>query len=260
MRHPTRQEQGDLEMANLTRRTSAIFGLAILLLASLISAQAATATTPTSYIAVQGARFDPARSYTLEQVRAMAARAQTTSAVHASRSKKGVVTPYSVASGFVLYNPGYRRSDYVYDSDWGKITELACNGSCQVVSTYQTRIHEYIVGGSSRQWQITLYYQHLSGNYASYFSYWYACAINVSGSPDHYCQNGADPSGTTGVANSGEVLYRYFEYNSYKNTEYPMVGLGVHWPQVSNQNDNRGWDVCTAATTTKLCTSSGTGY
>src|SRR5436305_10132096 len=39
------------------------------------------------------------------------------------------VMPFAVASAFVLYNPGYRRSNYVYDSDWGPATELYCSGS-----------------------------------------------------------------------------------------------------------------------------------
>ena len=81
----------------------------------------------------------------------------------------------------------------------------------------------------------------------------------MSGSADHYCLNGADPSETWGTLSPGTKLTRHFENNTYPNKEYPMVGISVHWPQASTENKNRGYDVCTSNTTTKLCTSSGTG-
>jgi hypothetical protein len=101
--------------------------------------------------------------------------------------------------------------------------------------------------------------QHLSGYYASDFSWWYACAINVSGSPDYYCKNGADPSQTSEpMGSSGTTLYEHFENNSYPNTEYRMVGMTVDWGSISTENKNRGWDACTGPSS-NLCINSGNG-
>jgi hypothetical protein len=234
-------------------------------LVSVTSPAATAGPTPVTgyYIAVSGVDFSPGKAYSPQQVREMqkAAPPMTMHRAAASpQSAPGGVTPFAVASGFVLYKPGYRRGDYAYDSDWGPATELYCSGSCTQVSKYQTQLHEAITGGYSKLWTLTLNVQHVSGNYASDFSWWYACAINVSGDPDHYCQNGADPSQTSEpMGSSGTTLYEYFENNTYSNIEYPMVGITVDWGSVSTENKNRGWDVCASYSTTKLCGTSGNG-
>jgi hypothetical protein len=99
----------------------------------------------------------------------------------------------------------------------------------------------------------------VSGNYASDFKWWYACAINVTGNPDHYCKNGADPSQVTEPFGPGATLYEHFEINSYANVEYPMVAITVDWGSISTTNRNRGWDVCASYNTTALCGRSGNG-
>ena len=68
-----------------------------------------------------------------------------------------LVTPSNVAAGFLLYNPGYRRTSYIYDSDWGPATELFCDSrGCTATDAWQTQLHEYVTGGVSRLWQLTL--------------------------------------------------------------------------------------------------------
>jgi len=239
-----------------------VVAAAVVTLVSLASPVASAAPTPAKgyYIAVSGVDFTPGKAYSPQQVQQMQQAAASKMSADARGSKHGTVTPFDVASGFVLYNPGYRRTAYIYDSDWGPATELYCSGSCTQVSKYQTQLHETVTGGYSKLWTLQLNVQHVSGNYASDFKWWYACAINVSGSPDHYCQNGADPSQVSEpMGSSGTTLYEYFENNTYANIEYPMVGITVDWGSVSTENKNRGWDVCASYSTTQLCTTSGNG-
>lgn len=129
-------------------------------------------------------------------------------------------------------------------------------------STVQpVQLHEVAIGGYSRQWQLTENIRHSEGSYdAQSLDAWYACAINVSGSPDHYCVHGADPSQVDQIINPGETLYKYFEYNTYKNTEYPMVGIGVQFTHVYVRSKFRGWDTCASKSATKLCPKSGDGH
>jgi hypothetical protein len=70
--------------------------------------------------------------------------------------------------GFTLYDPGYRRTDHIYDSDRGPLTELACDGSCDVVAQCKTQMHEYVVGKSTKRWEITLCYCNVSGLKAAF--------------------------------------------------------------------------------------------
>ena len=59
--------------------------------------------------------------------------------------------------------------------------------------------------------------------------------------------------------NPGQTLYKYFEYNSYANIEYPMVAIGVQFAHVYVPDKYRGFDACTSKSSTKLCVTSGTG-
>jgi hypothetical protein len=215
------------------------------------------------YIGVAGIPIAQGTVYSEAEVLAMptstSATAHHTSAFVAA-SVRDTVTPFSVASGYVLYNPGYRRTSYIYDSDWGPATELYCsNSGCTATDQWQTQLHEYVTGGTSKLWQLKLNARRVYGTDAVSLDYWYACAINVSGSPDHYCQNGADLSQVTGPLNPGDTLYKYFEYNTYSNIEYPMVAIGVHFAHVYVQDKYRGFDTCASNSSTKLCNTSGTG-
>jgi hypothetical protein len=189
--------------------------------------------------------LQPGRTYSLQEFQA------------AQRSAG--VTPSSVASGFVLYNPGYRRDNYNYDSNWANIGQAYCTSSCVVQDEWQVQFHEWVQGTNSKLWRLTMNARKVTGSDSAAFDYWYACAINVSGNPDHYCINGADPSNDTGAFNPGDYLWKYFENNNYSNTEYPMIKLGAQFPHVYDSFRFRGFDVCTSANSTKLCASSGTG-
>jgi len=172
--------------------------------------------------------------------------------------------PLSVASSYALFNPGFKRSAYSYDSDWGYADHLSCSSKCVVIDQWQTRVHEAVQGGTSKSWVITLNARHVSGSSPVHFGYWYACAVNVGGgNPDHYCSSGhgADVSPQAGVRNPSQQIHRYFEKNNYSNVEYPMAGISVYFPGGSITNRNRGADTCTTAKTASLCgvTGNGTG-
>jgi hypothetical protein len=212
------------------------------------------------YIGVSGVDLKEGQTYTPEEIRKLQAEAKPAT-MHRSAAPltSAPDSTDAVASGFVLFNPGFRRSDFVYDSDWGKAILVHCSGTCTAESTYETQLHQYLYGGSSKRWQLTLNIRYKSGTNASSFGYWYGCAINVSGRADHYCLNGASASEVSGSIQPGGQLNRLFEDNSYPNKEYPMVGISVHWSgRASAENKDRGYDVCTGDNT-KLCTSSGTG-
>jgi hypothetical protein len=92
------------------------------------------------------------------------------------------------------------------------------------------------------------------------FQYWWACGVNVSGAPDHYCSNGADPSQyEEPMGSSGTTLYEYFENNNYSNIEYPMVGVSISWGSTSAEAKFRGFDTCTSSLSSTLCGTSGNG-
>lgn len=168
--------------------------------------------------------------------------------------------PDSVASGYVLFNPG-RVNGYTYDSDWGTIQEVHCDSDgCDLESKWETQVHMYLNGGSSKSWVITLNARHESGYSSVSFDYHYYCSINVSGGDDHYCStgHGADPS-DSGAMNPGDKIHKYFEINNYSNVEYAMIGIGVQFHHSQQTNKDRLADVCTTASGSSICKKSGNG-
>lgn len=211
------------------------------------------------------AAADPSTSVSTAADTAGAATDETTGAaseVQPQSAAGDVVTPMSVASGYTLWNPGTRRTDYIYDSNLRGANEAECNDAgCTVINRWETQLHQYVVGNTSKQWQLTLNAIRDIGTENPTFSYVYHCAVNVSGSSDHYCSTGlgADPSGQSAAMSAGTTLYRYFEYGA-TNKEYPMIDIQVHFLHVTVGTKFRGYDVCVKSSKgTKLCTSSGTG-
>ena len=175
------------------------------------------------------------------------------------------VAPAATESGYILQHPGHRRGDYIYDSDNVYMAHVRCRGSsCQTVAQVKVHLHEYIVGRNSKRWQITLYESRYSGTEGYQTSYFYACAVNISGARDKYCpekySDGADANESSTFYN-GEVLNRSFG-STNGVTKFPMVKITVLFlcqcravPVVKF----RMWDVCVKARSTKLCAHSGDG-
>jgi hypothetical protein len=173
-----------------------------------------------------------------------------------------VDAPLDVASGYTLIHPGRTSSQlHVYDSDSVYFDDYRCTTTCVDEAELKVQEHQYIVGGSSKQWALqenaaTMF--NPGGETWTYTAIYY-CAVNVGGSPDHYCGNGADASGTSAPMTPGENVYKTFEKVN-GNIVYPMVGISAHF----NTGDSviakfRGWDTCNKATTTMLCAGSGNG-
>ncbi|MBO0885315.1 MAG: hypothetical protein J2P17_34285, partial [Mycobacterium sp.] len=209
-------------------------------------------TTAGYYLAVTGANLNPSTVYTPDQITHAA---QAAGGSVAPGDGAPAVSPAGVAQGYVLFNPGRVNGIngrlYIYDSDWGPIEEVYCNGGCTVESKWHTHVHLYLNGGRSKSWVITMNARHNSGYTSVSFDYYYECAINVSGGPDHECStgHGADPS-DSGPLNPGDTIHKYFERNDYSNTEYAQVAIGVQFHHSYNQNKDRLADVCVTARTT----------
>lgn len=182
-------------------------------------------------------------------------------------STRSPATPSAVVSGYTLYNPGrisscFSNKCYVYDSDPHYMTLEHCTvNGCTLSAEVKAWEHEYIRGGSSKYWDLTenaATVENPGGQSWTYTAIYY-CAVNVSGSPDHYCGNGADASGIEAPMTPGETVGKMFE-NVNNNTVYPMVGITVHYNVgVTINAPFRDWDTCNRATSTALCPTSGTG-
>ncbi|MEC3997165.1 hypothetical protein VSR01_28155 [Actinacidiphila sp. DG2A-62] len=166
----------------------------------------------------------------------------------------------STPDGYALLDPGYRRSDYRYDSDTMYEAVYACPGDeCTLEASTKSQFRETVVGGSSKRWQLTMTRstdRNPAGLTWSYSSTYY-CGVNISGGSDHTCGNSASASGVSFEANT--PTYKDFEHVN-NNTVFPMVSASTIFSTGKTAtNKFRGWDVLNRASSTKLNTSSGTG-
>lgn len=173
----------------------------------------------------------------------------------------GSVSPLTnTPDGFTLQHPGFRRSDYVYDSDTVYQGTYHCNSStCTLMAEVTAQLHEVAIGGSSHTWQLTMNMNWYTnpGNYTwSYFAtYW--CGVNVSGGEDYLCTNGPATSNVSMSVN--DIVNK--PWGATNNiTVFPMVQASTQFSNgVKVTTKFRGWDTLSRASTTKLNTSSGTG-
>lgn len=183
------------------------------------------------------------------------------SRVRASRADI-IIQPADVVSGYHLN--GTRVDNYHYNSNNFYMDAERCdsNGNCTQLAQVYAQVRENVVGGTSKRWLLTENAHTVDnpGGISWHYTAIYYCAVNISGGADHYCGNGADASGTEAPMTPGEAVYKTFEKVN-NNTVYPMVGITVHWSTGGSYTGKfREWDTLNRATTTKLNTSSGTGY
>lgn len=236
------------------RIRSVLFGAAVLLVAGLAVPESGRADTPAVGVAYGVESYaDPGDQLTVDQLYA----AGTVSS--ADTVSAATATP----SGYKLIHPGYRRSDYVYDSDWIYHTLYVCNPVC--TKRVQTRVllHEVVIGGNSHYWTLRLRAQlmYTTAGYSWYFQFRYYCGVNVPNASDYECNNNASPSGT---------VVRYTDLDTFGKTwgstnnitVFPMAGLSTHFSNgASVESKFRGYDTYSRASTTKLVPAgqSGTG-
>ena len=166
----------------------------------------------------------------------------------------------STPNGFKLIHPGYRRSNYVYDSDKAYQGSYHCNdGKCTLLAEVTAQLHEYVIGETSHTWQLTVNmheYKNPGHLTWSYFATYY-CGVNIKGGNDHECNNGAAPSNVNMSVND-VVNKPWGKTNNI--TVFPMVAMSTQFSNGPRETTKfRGYDTLSRARATKLNTKSGTG-
>ncbi len=232
-------------------RASLLIGVASVAMVSAVAVPSAEAS-PTTH-AVQ-------MIYSVSATPIPASRSLHDAVAAQSDVSPAIVRPDSVASGYTLV--GNKSTDYIYNSSKFYMDAERCtDGECVQLAQVYAQVRENVQGGSSKRWLLTENAGTVDnpGGLSWHYTAIYYCAVNVSGSADHYCGNGASASGTEAPMTPGEAVYKTFEKVS-GNIVYPMVGITVHWSTGGSYIAKfREWDTCNKATTTKLCASSGTG-
>lgn len=172
------------------------------------------------------------------------------------------IQPDTVASGYRLV--GERVTDYRYMSKNGYAGAYHCPGNgqpCTLQAEVSMHVQEVVEGGSSKHWHLTQYAQSYKnpGRLSWTYRWTYYCAVNVRLEADHYCGDGAYPSGESHVMDPGVTVSRRFETRN-SGKDYPMVGIFVHFSDgVVAGGKFREWDTCNTKSSTKLCKSTGKG-
>ena len=72
----------------------------------------------------------------------------------ANRRSRPMVSTASTPDGFLLWDPGYRRNEYIYDSDPASLKAYHCKPSCRLLADVHVKLHVNVIGGSSKEWSI----------------------------------------------------------------------------------------------------------
>jgi hypothetical protein len=176
-------------------------------------------------------------------------------------AESGTVTPLSdTPNGFKLWNPGFRRSDYVYDSHTVYQTVWHCSsGQCQRKAQVSVQLRQRALGARSHTWELRLRMREVSNSAGLTWSYFatYWCGVNVSGGNDYICRDGAAPSGERMSINSS--LYKPWGRTN-GITVFPMVQATTQFSNGLRATTKfRGWDTLSRSRTTKLKATSGDG-
>lgn len=233
------------------------------LLSIVTAAGAAAAQQPRAadgyYIAVLG-NFDPGRTYTPDEMLKIGE--DTLKLPQEASHGPSRITPLSgtpTPDGFKLWNPGTRTTSYIYNSDNWAANLSHCTTTCTVIDTWNFQIKEYVYGGTSTRWNITMNASRVRGSTPSSFSYEYYCGVDIHYGSDVLCAGGGADHSASGAFNPGDTINKSFGYSS-SNRVIPMVRLTVLFStptgSVVVSAPFRGWDVCNNSSgTIKLCSS-----
>jgi hypothetical protein len=242
-----------------TARRAVVVGLgsALLVTASTMAAAPSGAATPGQHVGVSSSKpFSAQGAHTLTALKQLAAQGKL------SLSLPGQVSAQtSTPSGYHLEHPGYRRTNYTYDSDWVYHDDVYCSFTCVLKAETKVQLHEYLYGGSSHTWALTYNAQTVSdpAGITWQYHYRYYCGVNIANASDTICTNGASASGSEYAFSPGHVSYpTWGATNSI--TVFPMVALSTHFSTgIVVETKFRGYDTLSRSSTTRLNTSSGTG-
>jgi hypothetical protein len=175
-------------------------------------------------------------------------------------ARTGVTADADTPDGFTLQHPGFRRSNYVYDSDTVYQGTYHCtDDACKLMAEVTVQLHEVAIGGTSHTWELTSNMKKYKnpGNYTWSYSATYWCGVNISGASDTICANGAAPSHVSMSVNT-VVNKPWGSKNGI--TVFPMVQASTLFSNgVHVTTKFRGWDTLSRARTTQLKATSGTG-
>jgi hypothetical protein len=172
----------------------------------------------------------------------------------------GVSLKTDTPDGYKLIHPGYRRRDYLYDSDWVYQDDVRCSPGCALKAETAVQLRESVEGLSSHFWHLQYNARnsqnpgHLTWQYRGK----YYCGVNKGGS-DPECSQGASDSGSEASFDPGEVFGKTWgSKNSI--TVFPMVALSTHFNTgIVVTTKFRGYDTLSRSRTTRLNTHSGDG-
>lgn len=234
----------------LNRRRYIVFAVVGMAAAAVPLATSAAADSPSVETAQQAVTSSTSPPDTISLADLASLQAAAPAEVHPNTA-----TP----NGYELLDPGYRRSDYRYDSDTMYEAVYACGSSCTLEASTKSQFRETVTGGTSKKWQLTMTRstdRNPAGLTWTYSSTYY-CGVNISGGSDHTCGNGASASDASLDANKATT--KDFEHVN-NNTVFPMVSASTLFSTGAvSTNKFRGWDVLNRASSTKLNTSSGSG-
>lgn len=162
--------------------------------------------------------------------------------------------------GFELWEPGARKSDYVYQSNnWGlNLSKCNTNTGCGLVDQWAANITEQVTGRTSTRWNIVKNANRVKGSTPTSFSYEYYCGVDRNNTGDTLCAGGGADNSASGAMNPGDGTNKNFG-SSVSNRVYPMIRITALYStpgggQTVVSAPFRGWDVCNNNTgTTKLC-------
>ncbi|GAA1500763.1 hypothetical protein GCM10009760_62740 [Kitasatospora kazusensis] len=170
--------------------------------------------------------------------------------------------------GYLLRGGG-ATTDYIYTSADVWAIEADCGGSsCRPVQQVKLGLKEYLFGGDSRRWRLTLNSSPWPGPSGFAASYGYECGVNIAGDTDRTCStwkpDGADGP-ASGPAPDGTELNHSFGRTTGV-VKFPMVDFKVRFADGSTARGDdgaegekfRGWDVC-VGNEARLCPTTGKG-
>lgn len=151
--------------------------------------------------------------------------------------------------------------DYIWQSKkWG-LGLSYCDSrtnTCKVTDYYEVSFREYVYGGTSHRWLLTLQATRKFGGRTPVLSYAYYCGVNKVAQSDTLCAGGGADHSESGPMVPGDTLRRHF--GTASNRVFPMVRINAVWSGTGTPMRSakmRGHDVCNTNSTTsgnvKLC-------
>jgi hypothetical protein len=223
---------------------AAVTGLMAVAAATGASAAPPPGSGKTYYLGAVG-DFEMGKKYQPDEVKkknqeALAAAVATTEAPEGLAVTAATATP----SGFKLWNPGARTTNYIYNSNHWGVNHLRCHDGCVVIDKWQTQLNEYAYGRSSTRWQLTMNADRLEGTTDTSFSYEYYCGRDIDNGGDVLCAGGGADHSSSGAINPGDAINKSFG-SSASNRVFPMVRMTALFSTgVRVSTAFRGWDVC----------------